>query len=582
VKELEIKKMCQYMVRIVGFGFFFFLNAVSFGFSYHQREVVQQLNSIEILNRIKKLQTASNYDSASILIQELSQTRGKKEDPDVEFSLVQLTNYYHLGQYDSMKIVFSRLDKLVGTDHKNYPNKLYYKALILSYEGFYQEAIQIMIDAAKGFDAIKDENNEAQAYNSLGVYFRNLKDYGNSYKYYIKSVGLNKKIKNNSQLVRGYNNLGGLFSGQNQLDSALYYYDLASVILNRQNNFFLLAQNTLNRGNIFEKKGDYAAALRLFEECLEISTREKFNYGIFISKLNLGNLARITKDFEKAELFLSEVLLMSRDQKLRNDESFILERLSWLKRDQKDYEKAYQYSESFHALSDSLMNDKIRRESAELLEKYESEKKTNEILVLNDEKQNFQFFVSLLVAGILVLILIILWIEFARRKAKLVNTLIEKEKITMQKLIDAKDKELMLHATQILRIQNEIEKVKNGFWEILLQEIPNISQAKKHQIHSIIQFDEIGTELLEDFDKRIIQSNEDFFRILLGIYPDLKPNELKLCAYLRLNLSTKEMSDILNKSARTIETIRFSIRKKMNLSTTDNLVSHLIALEKGE
>lgn len=582
MKGKEIKKMCQHMVRTIGFGVFFFLTASSFGVSYHQREEALQVGSNEILNRIKSLQADSKYDSASFLIREMGQSPRKNEDADVEFSLIQLTNFYHLGQYDSMKMVFSRLDKLVGVDHKNYPNKLFYKALILSHEGFYQEAIQLMIEAAKGFEAAKDENSEAQAYNSLGIYFKNLKDYGNSYKYYIKSVGLNKKIKNNAQLVRGYNNLGGLFSGQNQLDSALYYYDLASVILNRQHNYFLLAQNTLNRGNIFEKKGDYAAALRLFEECLEISTREKFNYGIFISKLNIGNLARITKDFEKAELFLTEVLLMSRDQKLRNEESLILERLSWLKRDQKDFEKAYQYIESYHALSDSLMNDKIRKESAELLEKYESEKKTNEILVLNAEKQRFQFFVVFLVVGILVLILIILWIEFARRKAKFVNALIKKEKITLEKLIETKDKELTLHAAQVLRIQGEIEKVKNGFWEIIHQEIPNLEQSKKIQIESLIEFKEIGTELLEDFDKRITQSNEDFFRILLSIYPDLKPSELKLCAYLRLNLSTKEMSDILNKSARTIETIRFSIRKKMNLSTTDNLVSHLIALEKGE
>jgi hypothetical protein len=85
-------------------------------------------------------------------------------------------------------------------------------------------------------------------------------------------------------------------------------------------------------------------------------------------------------------------------------------------------------------------------------------KEINEILVLNDEKQNFQFFVSLLVAGILVLILIILWIEFVRRKAKLVNALIEKEKVTMLNLIDAKDKELMLHSAQVFRIKSEIEK----------------------------------------------------------------------------------------------------------------------------
>jgi DNA-binding CsgD family transcriptional regulator len=62
-------------------------------------------------------------------------------------------------------------------------------------------------------------------------------------------------------------------------------------------------------------------------------------------------------------------------------------------------------------------------------------------------------------------------------------------------------------------------------------------------------------------------------------YPDLKPSELKLCSYLRLNLSTKELAEILNKSVRTIENARFSIRKKMGLGPEDNLVGKLIALE---
>jgi DNA-binding CsgD family transcriptional regulator len=58
----------------------------------------------------------------------------------------------------------------------------------------------------------------------------------------------------------------------------------------------------------------------------------------------------------------------------------------------------------------------------------------------------------------------------------------------------------------------------------------------------------------------------------------MKPSELKLCSYLRLNLSTKELAEILNKSARTIENARFSIRKKMGLKPEDNLVAQLIAV----
>jgi len=89
-------------------------------------------------------------------------------------------------------------------------------------------------------------------------------------------------------------------------------------------------------------------------------------------------------------------------------------------------------------------------------------------------------------------------------------------------------------------------------------------------------FEFLQTEL----ENRITESNGDFYKNLLAAYPDLKPSELKLCSYLRLNLSTKELAEVLNKSVRTIENTRFSIRKKMGLGPEDNLVAQLIAVEE--
>jgi DNA-binding CsgD family transcriptional regulator len=85
----------------------------------------------------------------------------------------------------------------------------------------------------------------------------------------------------------------------------------------------------------------------------------------------------------------------------------------------------------------------------------------------------------------------------------------------------------------------------------------------------------------QEFEHRITTTNEDFYQKLLKAFPDLKPSELKLCSYLRLNLSTQELAEILNKSARTIENTRFSIRKKMGLGPEDSLVAHLIAMESN-
>ena len=95
--------------------------------------------------------------------------------------------------------------------------------------------------------------------------------------------------------------------------------------------------------------------------------------------------------------------------------------------------------------------------------------------------------------------------------------------------------------------------------------------------HTVIGLQTAVAQVKNDFDVRLTSNNEDFFSLLLNKYPELSPVELKLCAYLRLNPSTKDLALITNRSMRTIESTRTNIRKKMNLTSQENLVTHLLS-----
>jgi DNA-binding CsgD family transcriptional regulator len=317
----------------------------------------------------------------------------------------------------------------------------------------------------------------------------------------------------------------------------------------------------------------------LFKQCLSLCEREGLSYGILLSKLNLGNLNRLTKKFNIAENYLLDALKLSKTQQMKKEESRVLERLSWLKRDQNSFKEAYDFNIQFHALNDSLVNDKIRKESSELMNKYETEKKNNEILKLTSEKQKGQLYLLFMGLGLMVLVVILLLIYLSHKKTKFQKIVIEKEKDNLQKLIEVKDKEFTVQAAQVLKFQAEIEKGKEKVMKVLQNELPEMDQQKKIQISNKFDVGLMGDNMFKDFDARMTDSNEDFFKMLLSQYSDLTLSELKLCAYLRLNLSTKEISEILNKSTRTLETQRLSIRRKMKLEPSDNLVSHLIAIE---
>lgn len=83
----------------------------------------------------------------------------------------------------------------------------------------------------------------------------------------------------------------------------------------------------------------------------------------------------------------------------------------------------------------------------------------------------------------------------------------------------------------------------------------------------------------EKFIENFNMVYDNFMKELTARYPDLKKNDLKLCAYLRMGLSSKEMASLLNTSVRSIETARYRLRRKLNLDQGDNLTTFIQSFE---
>ncbi|MGO4877764.1 triple tyrosine motif-containing protein [Pedobacter psychrotolerans] len=80
------------------------------------------------------------------------------------------------------------------------------------------------------------------------------------------------------------------------------------------------------------------------------------------------------------------------------------------------------------------------------------------------------------------------------------------------------------------------------------------------------------------FENSFNEAHESFFKKLKAQHPDLVPNDLKLCAYLRMNMSSKEMSSLLNISLRGVEIRRYRLRKKLEVPHDKNLTEFLMEL----
>ncbi|MEM7299205.1 MAG: LuxR C-terminal-related transcriptional regulator, partial [Bacteroidota bacterium] len=78
------------------------------------------------------------------------------------------------------------------------------------------------------------------------------------------------------------------------------------------------------------------------------------------------------------------------------------------------------------------------------------------------------------------------------------------------------------------------------------------------------------------FKLRFEQVHQDFFAKLRSEYPYLTPGDLRICALLKLNLSSKDIAGMLNISASSVDMARYRIRKKLKLRRKDSLVDFLI------
>ena len=95
------------------------------------------------------------------------------------------------------------------------------------------------------------------------------------------------------------------------------------------------------------------------------------------------------------------------------------------------------------------------------------------------------------------------------------------------------------------------------------------------EIRRSIQANMSDDDNWEKFEENFNMVYDDFMKTLTARFPNLKPNDRKLCAYLRMGLSSKEMASLLNTPVRSIETARYRLRKKLELDGGENLTDFI-------
>ena len=121
----------------------------------------------------------------------------------------------------------------------------------------------------------------------------------------------------------------------------------------------------------------------------------------------------------------------------------------------------------------------------------------------------------------------------------------------------------------LLEIKTELESIYN------LKDIPLRDKALKKILRNISSSLNNKHDW-EIFEEHFSEIHKDFFSKVKELYPEISSTELKLCAYIKLNKSSKEIASLMNISTRGVETARYRLRKKMGISRDDNIHTTLM------
>lgn len=143
----------------------------------------------------------------------------------------------------------------------------------------------------------------------------------------------------------------------------------------------------------------------------------------------------------------------------------------------------------------------------------------------------------------------------------------------LTKDVDSKSKELAVSTMNLIK--------KNELLSLIKEDLKKTSEEGNRNVKSVITT--INKNINEEdswnvFKEAFDSADKDFLKKVKQAHPSLTPNDLRLCAYLRLNLSSKEVAPLLNISVRSVEIKRYRLRKKMDLPHEQGLVEYILSI----
>ena len=596
------------------------------------------ISSIEYLNRIfkilivffllvipSKLTTASELDSLRSLLQKSALNINQEIeikyqlsiyylDRDLDSSLFYtnevkeiakqinddkyLAKAYHLlgdielykSNFDSAQVYFVKcLEIFHGKDFEiEFSNTMVRLGSIAFSKGNYIDALKYSQQGLKVVEDAGDKVKAAVFYSNLGAIHSSLNNDKKALDYIFKAVEIHKESSNFCAEIMALSTIGLIYSDKGDFESAQRYLQKGLESIKKCTRISIKIQFYVDLGRFDLKINNYNDAIIHLQQALGFANSmpksEIVPESVYLAYIfeELGNAHYLLANYQDAIDYYYQGLKYANNKMNSEAYSNISKGLAKVYEAYNQSDSALYYYKIFKESSDILLNEENVRETTQIELKFEYEKELEKQqfeFVLEEEIQKKKSYIRILAStGVSVIIILILLILFLSHRNRLKKSILKRKQAeevqkNLEKDLEFKDKELLTNAMYLLRKSEFMQSIASN----LKDELKKFSQRNQKYVDDIITeiYHNTSKNDWKEFETRFQLVHTEFYENLLNKVPNLSPNELKLCSFLKLNMSTKDIAALTYQSINSIEVARYRLRKKIGLASYVNIVEFL-------
>ncbi|MFC5282384.1 tetratricopeptide repeat protein [Pedobacter alpinus] len=328
-----------------------------------------------------------------------------EDEKAVNYYLKAIKIYELNKSYEDIGIAYSNLVGIL-TDLKEYKkaeaavqkslpyvknNKVRYGNMLINYSrlkldmGDYAKATSLNLEAIKLYEQAGDQARLSSGYFQMGISMESSNQFGKAIEYYQKGLSIRKELKDSLGMSNIYNNLGIIYKNQKQYGLAKQNYKAAYDIAVGMNRPILSINPLTNLAVIANRENDQKLAIKIYEDALQLAIKYNRSANIKIIENNLAYIYINNNDFEKALPFAQKAYDYGKQKGSLEEKIAFSSNLAEVLDGLGKTKEAFPYMRDSYEMSDSLHRKQSADAIAEMLTKFETQKKEQQIVLLGKE-----------------------------------------------------------------------------------------------------------------------------------------------------------------------------------------------------